>query len=112
MHRSPDGSRGGPASRASATWPGARLRSPGDAGLACRRKWWVFSTTWPDGWLADASESSSVAGSSPAEGFPKVILDAMAVGLPVVASGVGPLTEVVESGIVGRFDGSMSANIA
>jgi glycosyltransferase involved in cell wall biosynthesis len=34
---------------------------------------------------------------SPAEGFPKVILDAMAVGLPVIASLAGAVAELVEA---------------
>jgi hypothetical protein len=37
---------------------------------------------------------------SPAEGFPKVILDAMAVGLPVVARETGELGELGAAGIV------------
>jgi glycosyltransferase involved in cell wall biosynthesis len=37
---------------------------------------------------------------SPAEGFPKVILDAMAAGLPVVARASGELRELVREGIV------------
>jgi glycosyltransferase involved in cell wall biosynthesis len=37
---------------------------------------------------------------SPAEGFPKVVLDAMAVGLPVVARPVGGVAPLVGSGIV------------
>ena len=36
---------------------------------------------------------------SPAEGFPKVLLDAMAVGLPVVASPAGTLAELVSVGL-------------
>ena len=37
---------------------------------------------------------------SPAEGFPKVILDAMAVGLPVVATSVGQLKPLVANRII------------
>jgi glycosyltransferase involved in cell wall biosynthesis len=37
---------------------------------------------------------------SPAEGFPKVVLDAAAVGLPVLASPVGALGELATSGIL------------
>ncbi|MEA2607243.1 MAG: hypothetical protein QOI00_2000 [Chloroflexota bacterium] len=36
---------------------------------------------------------------SPAEGFPKVILDAMAVGLPVVATASGELGELTRAGV-------------
>lgn len=37
---------------------------------------------------------------SPAEGFPKVVLDAAAVGLPVVASPVGALRELADRGLI------------
>lgn len=37
---------------------------------------------------------------SPAEGFPKVILDAMAVGLPVVASPAGQVRPLISSGLI------------
>ena len=38
---------------------------------------------------------------SPAEGFPKVILDAMTAGLPVVATGAGELQELGSAGAIG-----------
>jgi glycosyltransferase involved in cell wall biosynthesis len=37
---------------------------------------------------------------SPAEGFPKVILDAMAVGLPVIATVSGELAELARAGVI------------
>jgi glycosyltransferase involved in cell wall biosynthesis len=37
---------------------------------------------------------------SPAEGFPKVILDAMAVGLPVVAAPSGELRDLARAGVI------------
>ena len=40
---------------------------------------------------------------SPAEGFPKVILDAMAAGLPVVATPSGELGELGRAGIIGSI---------
>ncbi len=49
---------------------------------------------------------------SPAEGFPKVILDAMAAGLPVVATASGELREVAATGaiaLVPRLDPSAVA---
>jgi hypothetical protein len=41
---------------------------------------------------------------SPAEGFPKVVLDAMAVGLPVLAMPSGSLVELAASGAVEPID--------
>jgi glycosyltransferase involved in cell wall biosynthesis len=49
---------------------------------------------------------------SPAEGFPKVVLDAMAVGLPVIASGAGSLAELNRGGIVGRMAVERPAEVA
>ena len=40
---------------------------------------------------------------SPAEGFPKVVLDAMAVGLPVLATPTGALEEAIAAGAIGRL---------
>ncbi len=37
---------------------------------------------------------------SPAEGFPKVVLDALAVGLPVLATRVGALASLADAGLV------------
>jgi len=41
---------------------------------------------------------------SPAEGFPKVVLDAMAAGLPVVATPSGSLGELAASGVIEPID--------
>jgi hypothetical protein len=41
---------------------------------------------------------------SPAEGFPKVVLDAMAVGLPVVATGAGALDQLAAAGLVDEIE--------
>ena len=49
---------------------------------------------------------------SPAEGFPKVVLDAMAVGLPVIASGAGSLAELRHGGVVGRVAVERPAEVA
>jgi glycosyltransferase involved in cell wall biosynthesis len=46
---------------------------------------------------------------SPAEGFPKVVLDAMAAGLPVVATVSGELGELVRAGLVLASDANAAA---
>jgi glycosyltransferase involved in cell wall biosynthesis len=49
---------------------------------------------------------------SPAEGFPKVILDAMAAGLPVIDSGAGSLAELGCGGIVAPMGIERPADVA
>jgi glycosyltransferase involved in cell wall biosynthesis len=49
---------------------------------------------------------------SPAEGFPKVVLDAMAVGLPVLAGPSGALGELVEAGLVRPVGADRAAELA
>jgi glycosyltransferase involved in cell wall biosynthesis len=70
-----------------------------DLGVANRVNW--------RGYVADRREYLSIlakgdifAFPSAAEGFPKVVLDAFAAGLPVIASPVGALTELGAAGIV------------
>jgi glycosyltransferase involved in cell wall biosynthesis len=41
---------------------------------------------------------------SPAEGFPKVVLDAFAVGLPVLATPAGALGELIDADLIERID--------
>ena len=45
---------------------------------------------------------------SPAEGFPKVILDSMAVGLPVLTTGAGALRRLIEADLAEPMDGPTS----
>ena len=40
---------------------------------------------------------------SPAEGFPKVVLDSMAVGLPVLATPTGSLRELAAANLIGSM---------
>lgn len=49
---------------------------------------------------------------SPAEGFPKVILDALAVGLPVLATRAGALAELVAADLVEPIDASDPVAVA
>ena len=49
---------------------------------------------------------------SPAEGFPKVILDAMAVGVPVVATLSGALAELGAAGLIASIGASAPTAIA
>jgi glycosyltransferase involved in cell wall biosynthesis len=49
---------------------------------------------------------------SPAEGFPKVLLDAFAVGLPVLATGAGTVAELIEADLVEPIEGTSAEAIA
>ena len=49
---------------------------------------------------------------SPAEGFPKVVLDAFAVGLPVVATRAGGLGELADAGLIEPIARPDAASIA
>jgi hypothetical protein len=49
---------------------------------------------------------------SPAEGFPKVILDAAAVGLPILAAASGTLDELIRAGVVAPVEPGRPASIA
>ncbi len=55
-------------------------------------------------YLERLAEADAFVFPSPAEGFPKVVLDAFAVGLPVLATPVGALGELVEADLVERID--------
>ena len=54
-------------------------------------------------YLDRLAEADAFVFPSPAEGFPKVVLDAFAVGLPVLATTAGTLDELAEADLVERI---------
>jgi hypothetical protein len=67
-------------------------------GVADKVRWLGYVSDRPT-YLQLLAEADVFVFPSPAEGFPKVVLDAMAVGLPVIASPAGTLAELVSEGL-------------
>jgi glycosyltransferase involved in cell wall biosynthesis len=80
-------------------------------GVADRIHWLSYIADRPT-YLDALASTDMFVFPSPAEGFPKVILDAMAVGLPVIASGAGALAELSRGGIVDRMAVEQPAEVA
>lgn len=69
------------------------------AGVAGRIEWRGYVADRA-AYLEALADSDILLHPSPAEGFPKVVLDAMAVGLPVVAVAAGGLRELAEARLI------------
>jgi glycosyltransferase involved in cell wall biosynthesis len=78
----------------------ARLRAIADASGARNRITWVGHLTDRVTYLDRLAAADVFVFPSPAEGFPKVVLDAFAVGLPVVATRAGGLGELAEARLI------------
>jgi glycosyltransferase involved in cell wall biosynthesis len=77
-----------------------RLRSVADASGAGRRVTWAGHIADRGAYLDRLAGADAFAFPSPAEGFPKVVLDAFAVGLPLVATRSGALAELDAAGLI------------
>ena len=85
----------------------ARLREIADASGARNRITWVGHVSDRVTYLDRLAAADVFVFPSPAEGFPKVVLDAFAVGLPVVATRAGGLDELADAGLtepIARLD--------
>ncbi len=77
-----------------------RLRAIADASGARDRITWAGHLAERAAYLDRLAAADVFVFPSPAEGFPKVVLDAFAVGLPVVATRAGALAELADAGLI------------
>ncbi len=100
-----DAGRGGRGTDAPARDPRRRAGpgTPGRARVDARRRGrihWSGHIAERATYLDHLAAADAFVFPSPAEGFPKVLLDAFAVGLPVLATPVGSVAELVEADLV------------
>ena len=77
-----------------------RLRAIADASGARDRITWAGHVAERAAYLDRLAAADVFVFPSPAEGFPKVVLDAFAVGLPVVATRAGALAELADARLI------------
>jgi len=77
-----------------------RLRTIAAASGARERITWAGHLADRGAYLARLAAADVFVFPSPAEGFPKVVLDAFAVGLPVVATRAGGLADLADAGLI------------
>ncbi len=90
----------------------ARLREIADASGTRNRITWVGHVSDRVTYLDRLAAADVFVFPSPAEGFPKVVLDAFAVGLPVIATRAGGLGELADAGLIEAIARPDAASIA
>jgi hypothetical protein len=83
-------------------------RLAADLGLGARIEWHGYVAD-REAYMARLREADLFVSPSRAEGFPKVVLDAMAAGLPILARPAGWLAGLVGPGLIEPFDGGPAA---
>jgi glycosyltransferase involved in cell wall biosynthesis len=78
----------------------ARLESMAVASGAGGRVTWAGHVSDRATYMDRLADADAFVFPSPAEGFPKVVLDALAAGLPVIATRAGALAELADAGLV------------
>jgi glycosyltransferase involved in cell wall biosynthesis len=88
-----------------------RLRAMAASSGARDRVTWAGHIAERDAYLDRLAAADVFVFPSPAEGFPKVVLDAFAVGLPVVATRAGSLAELADAGLIETIERLDAASI-
>lgn len=88
-----------------------RLRAKAAASGARDRVTWAGHVAERPAYLDRLAASDVFVFPSPAEGFPKVVLDAFAVGLPVVATRAGALAELADANLIDPIERPNAASI-
>lgn len=90
---------------------GERLRALAEASGAHDRITWAGRVTERAVYLERLAAADAFVFPSPAEGFPKVVLDAFAVGLPVLATRAGALAELADAHLLAPIERSDPAAV-
>jgi glycosyltransferase involved in cell wall biosynthesis len=88
-----------------------RLQALADTSGAGRRVRWAGHLADRVTYMDRLASADAFVFPSPAEGFPKVVLDAFAVGLPVVATRAGALVELADARLITPIEQADAASV-